>query len=67
MNKIILTSHAALDGLSHLLQNTLNFLASHGLGFLGGKLDRIHRRDHGPRWQQLELPLSRTPVKRWDR
>ena len=21
----------------------------------------------GPRWQQLELPFSRTPVRRWNR
>ncbi|MGB0991655.1 MAG: hypothetical protein ACPG32_04210 [Akkermansiaceae bacterium] len=21
----------------------------------------------GPQWQQLELPFSRTPVKRWNR
>ena len=26
-----------------------------------------YRPARGPRWQQLELPLSRTPVQRWDR
>jgi len=64
MNKIILTSHAVLDCLSHLLKNTLSFLAGHSPGFLRGK---FHEPDRGPRWQQLELPLSRTPVKRWNR
>ena|GEM_PF-5113458 len=60
MNKIILTSHAAFD----LLKNILQSLAGRGLYLLQRSPQRP---DHRPQWQQLELPFSRTPVKRWNR
>lgn len=34
---------------------------------LNGHAGRPNAQRCRPQWQQLELPLSRTPVKRWNR
>jgi len=34
---------------------------------LNGHNGRPNAQSFRPQWQQLELPLSRTPVKRWNR
>ena len=34
---------------------------------LNGNSSRYHAQTCRPQWQQLELPLSRTSVKRWNR
>ncbi len=60
MNKIILTSQAVFDA----VKSTLSGAAARVSCLVHGK---SYHRDHGPQWQQLELPFSRTPVKRWNR
>ena len=46
------------------LKSSLKRLSSRVLSFM-----RVEKYDAnpGPQWQQLELPFSRTPVKRWNR
>ena len=60
MNKSTLALHAAFD----LLKNTLHQLVMRGSCYLRRE---SFPRQRGPQWQQLELPFSRTPVKRWNR
>jgi len=56
MNKIILTALPVVDSLKTFLDR--------GRCLLRGEK---YNADRGPQWQQLELPFSRTPVKKWNR
>lgn len=56
MNKFTLDSFPVVDVLKTVCQR--------GLCLLRGEK---HGDDRGPQWQQLELPFSRTPVRKWNR
>lgn len=60
MNKFTLILQAAVyhfkDHVGSLSQRVMN-----------GHNGRPNAQSFRPQWQQLELPLSRTPVKRWNR
>ena len=56
MNKLSLTSFAVIDSLKTVLDRGICLIR-------GEKYDTAPR----PQWQQLELPFSRTPVKKWNR
>jgi len=56
MNKIILTSSSIL--------NTVKTALERGVYALRGEK---YQNDLAPQWQQLELPFSRTPLKKWNR
>ena len=56
MNKFNLTSSVVIDSLKSVLDRGICIIR-------GEKYDA----SPGPQWQQLELPFSRTPVKKWNR
>ncbi|MBT8043786.1 MAG: hypothetical protein KJO79_02445 [Verrucomicrobiae bacterium] len=60
MNKFTLTLQAVLDA----LKTTIGQLFRRLFCLLQRK---AYDPNPGPQWQQLELPFTRTPVKRWNR
>ncbi|BDS06817.1 hypothetical protein NT6N_18570 [Oceaniferula spumae] len=60
MNKITLNTqaflHAAKSSSSELIKRVSCFL----------RRENFQQHD-GPQWQQLELPFTRTPLKKWNR
>jgi hypothetical protein len=64
MNKFTPKLYAVSRFLIQLANDLAKFCADYCPGLSKRK---AHGPGHGPRWQQLELPLSRTPVKRWHR
>lgn len=60
MNKYTLNSQASVGLLKQIMQR---FARRSWNVFRRGP----HGSAHDSRWQQLELPFSRTPVKRWYR
>ena len=56
MNKLTLASHMIHECLGKLMRRARCLLRG-----------ETYHADPGPQWQQLELPFSRTPVKRWNR
>ena len=60
MNKFTLTIRPRLQAAFLAMKTFLNraYCALRG---------RTYRPDPGPQWQQLELPFTRTPVRRWNR
>ena len=56
MNKFTLATHSIIQ--------SVKTLACRSYYTLRGQ---TYRPDRGPQWQQLELPFTRTPVRRWNR
>ena len=56
MNKLTCAASTLVDSFKTVL--------SRGSSLLRGEKYDLNT---GPQWQQLELPFSRTPVKKWNR
>jgi len=56
MNKITLALHLVISASKNLIRRASCLLTG-----------QLYDPNPGPQWQQLELPFSRTPVKRWNR
>ncbi|MBT8036660.1 MAG: hypothetical protein KJO21_03855 [Verrucomicrobiae bacterium] len=66
------TLDSALDALSLATQTVWDVVKSTLMDAATRIASLVNRKPYpqdrrGPQWQQLELPLSRTPVKRWNR
>lgn len=56
MNKLTFATSSVIDSLKTAINRGRSLLRGEKCGL-----------NVGPQWQQLELPFSRTPVKKWNR